>query len=79
VDVVRSGNTFDARSRGVQEFTLLVSPDVVDFARPVQVVVNGRTVHTGVIRKDVATLLKWAARDNDSTMLYGAALKISVP
>ena len=79
VDIVRSGNTFDARSRGVQEFTLLLSPDVVDFARPVQVVVNGRTVHTGAIKKDVATLLKWAARDNDSTMLYGAALKISVP
>jgi len=79
VDVVRSGNTFDARTRGVQEFTLLLSPDVVDFARPVQVVVNGRTVHTGAITKDVATLLRWAARDNDSTMLYGAALKIAVP
>src|SRR5262249_53183771 len=79
VDVARSGNTFEARTRGVREFTLLLSPDVVDFARPVQVVVNGRTVHSGVIRKDVAALLRWAARDNDSTMLYGAELKISVP
>jgi hypothetical protein len=79
VDVVRSGNTFDAKTRGVQEFTLLLSPDVVDFARPVQVIVNGRTVHAGQIRKELATLLKWAARDNDSTMLYGAALKIAVP
>lgn len=79
VDVVRSGNTFDARTRGVQDFTLLLSPDVVDFARPVQVVVNGHKVHAGTIEKDVSTLLKWAARDNDSTMLYGASLKISVP
>jgi hypothetical protein len=79
VDVVRNGNTFEARTRGVREFTLLVSPDVVDFARPVQVVVNGRAVHSGVIRKDVATLLRWAARDNDPTMLYGAELKVAVP
>ena len=79
VDVVRSGNTFDARTRGVQQFTLLLSPDVVDFARPVQVVVNGRKVHTGPVEKNVATLLKWAAHDNDPTMLYGAELKISVP
>ena len=29
VDVVRSGNTFNARSRGVQEFTLLLSPETI--------------------------------------------------
>jgi hypothetical protein len=28
------------------------------------------------VRKDLETLLTWAARDNDRTMLYGAALPI---
>ncbi|MBI4264992.1 MAG: dienelactone hydrolase family protein [Acidobacteria bacterium] len=79
VDVVRTGNTFDARTRGVQQFTLLLSPDVVDFSRPVRVTVNGRGVFEGVVTKDVAALVRWAARDHDRTMLYGAELTVAVP
>lgn len=79
VDVVRRGNRFEARTRGVAAFTLLLSPDVVDFAAPVVVTVNGRTVHDGPVARDVATLLTWAALDNDRTMLYGAALPVRVP
>jgi hypothetical protein len=79
VDVVRRGNAFEVRSRGVTAFTLLLSPEVVDFAQPVVVTVNGRPVHAAVVPRDVPTLLTWAARDNDRTMLYGAALAIAVP
>jgi poly(3-hydroxybutyrate) depolymerase len=79
VDVVRRGNTFEARTRGVARFTLLLSPDVVDFSQPVVVTVNGRPVHDGAVTTDVATLLTWAARDDDRTMLYGAALSVAVP
>jgi predicted esterase len=79
VDVVRNGNKIDARTRGVRAFTLLLSPDVFDFSAPVEVTVNGRTLFDGRVTKDVAALLKWAARDNDRTMLYGAELKIRVP
>jgi hypothetical protein len=79
VDAVRRGNTFEVQTRGVQELTLLLSPDAIDFAQPVRVVVNGRTTHDAIVRKDAATLLKWAARDNDRTMLYAAELKIAIP
>lgn len=79
VDVVRTGNRFEARTRGVARFTLLLSPDAVDFAQPVVVTVNGREVHRAVVAKDARTLLTWAARDNDRTMLYGAALSVTVP
>jgi poly(3-hydroxybutyrate) depolymerase len=79
VDVVRRGNTFEARTRGVARFTLLLSPDVVDFGAPVVVTVNGRPAFEGRVAKDVATLLTWAARDDDRTMLYGAALSLAVP
>ena len=78
VDVVRSGNTIETRTRGVRAFTLLLSPDVFDFDEPVTVRVNGRSAFEGRIAKDVSTLLKWAARDNDRTMLFGAELKIRV-
>jgi dienelactone hydrolase len=79
VDVARDGNTFVARTRGVREFTLLLSPEAVDFSQAVVVRVNDRVAFEGAVRRDAATLLKWAARDNDRTRLYGAELKIVVP
>jgi len=78
VDLVRSNNTVDATTRGVAEFTLLLSPDVFDFDKPVKVTANGGVVFEGRVEKSTATLLKWAARDNDRTMLFGAELKIKV-
>ena len=76
VDLARSGNTVTAATRGVSEFTLLLSPDRFDFSHNVKVVVNGRVAFDGRVEKSVATLSKWAARDNDRTMLFGAELKI---
>ena len=40
---------------------------------------NGRLVHDAVVSRDVATLRRWAERDNDRTMLYGAELRVAVP
>ena len=78
VDLVRTGNRIDAKSRGVAAFTLLLSPDQFDLDRAVMVVVNGRTAFDGIVQKDVKTLLEWAARDNDRTMLFAAELPITV-
>jgi hypothetical protein len=53
-----------------------VLPDAFDLARPVKVVANGHTVFEGRVEPDLPTLLKWAARDNDRTMLFAAELHI---
>ncbi len=79
VDIRRNGNTFDAVVRDVAKFTLLLSPDAIDFDKPVVVTVNGRQVFGGAVKKDAAALMRWAARDNDRTALYGAELAIAVP
>jgi dienelactone hydrolase len=79
VDISRDGNQFEARTRGVQQFTLLLSPDVGDFSKPVRVSVNGRTAFEGPVTRDVGTLLKRAAEDDDRTMLYGAEVTVRVP
>jgi hypothetical protein len=79
VDALRTGNAVDLKTRGVRELTLLLSPDVFDLAKPVAVTVNGRQVHNAVVAKDATVLLRWAARDNDRTMLYAAELRLTVP
>jgi predicted esterase len=79
VDVVRSGNAFEARTRGVKRFALLLSPDVVDFGRPVTISVNGRRAFEGMVARDRAVLRKWADRDEDRQVLYGAEIEVKVP
>ena len=76
IDLVREGNTVRATTRGVAAFTLLASPDVFDFAAPVTVIADGRTVFSARLERSVATLMKWAAIDNDRTMLYGAEIHV---
>ncbi len=76
VDLVRDGNTVTATTRRVAAFTLLISPDQFDLSKPVKVVADGKTVFEGIVKPDVATLMKWAARDNDRTMLFAAELPI---
>jgi hypothetical protein len=78
VDLVRTGNTIQASTNGVASFTLLLSPEKFDFSQPIKVVANGKTVFEGRVTLDLKTLLKWAARDNDRTMLYAAELKIKL-
>ena len=78
VDVTREGNTVRATSRGVTAFTLLISPDQFDFDKPVQVFANGRTVFNARVKEDLRTLLKWAAIDNDRTMLFGAEVRVDL-
>lgn len=78
VDLTRAGNVVTATTRGVAAFTLLLSPDQFDFGTPVKVVANGRTVFDGKVETDVRTLLKYAASDNDRTMLFGAELPIKI-
>jgi hypothetical protein len=79
VDLVRNGNTVEAVTKGVKAFTLLLSPEEFDFRQPVKVTVNGRAAFEGRVERSVKTLLKWAAQDNDRTILFGAELNIAVP
>jgi hypothetical protein len=76
VDLERDGNTVRAVTKGVVALSLLLSPDRFDFNQPVRVIANGREVFNGRVERSLPTLLKWAARDNDRTMLYAAELKI---
>jgi hypothetical protein len=76
VDLVRHGNAVEMTTRGVAELTLLLSPDAFDFSQPIVVTANGHLVSERRAEPSVATLVKWAARDNDRTMLFGAELHV---
>ena len=76
VDLVRQANAVALTTRCVSELTLLLSPDIFDFSKPIVVTANGHVVSDGRVEPSVATLAKWAARDNDRTMLFAAELHV---
>jgi len=78
VDLTKTGNTVDAVSRGVASFTLLISPDAFDLSQPIKVTVNRKPVFEARVEPSLATLMKWAARDNDRTMLYAGEIGITL-
>ena len=72
VDLVRTGNIVRATTRGVGQFTLLLSPDAFDVSQPITVIADDKTVFNARVDQSLATLMKWAAIDNDRTMLFTA-------
>ena len=76
--VSRKGNIFAVTAESVDAFTLLLSPEQVDFSEEVQVVVNGRLLFIGKVEQDMNTLLDWVVRDRDKSLLYTAALSLRV-
>jgi predicted esterase len=76
VTLVKRGQTVQVSTSDVRRYRLLISPEEFDLSRPVRVVTNGSTSFDGVVHSSLATLLKWAARDNDRTMLFAAEIEI---
>jgi hypothetical protein len=76
VELVRTGNRVVATTRRVSRFTLLLAPDEFDLSKPIVVEVDGRIAFEGLVAPSVATLLKWAAVDDERRRLFAAELTI---
>ena len=78
VQLARNGNQIGVATRGVRRYTLLLSPEQFDFTQPFRVTTNDMLSFEGMVEPSPETLLRWAARDRDRTMLFGAELQIEV-
>lgn len=78
LQLLRNDNEVEVVTRGVRRYTLLLSPEQFDFTRPVRVTTNGVESFRGVVEPHPETLLRWAGRDRDRSMLFGAELDITV-
>ena len=76
LEVNRNGNEFRVLARGVSEFTLLLNPEEVNFSQAIQVYVNSENIFDEIVAQDKKTLLHWASKDLDRSMLFTAELKL---
>ena len=78
IEVTREDNVIAVTARGVSRFTLLLNPEEVDFSQPISVIVNGKTILSEQVNQSADTLLFWASKDKDRTMLFTAELNLEV-
>jgi predicted esterase len=78
VAVEKKGQVIDVRTSDVGRYTLLISPDEFDLSRPIRLVANGQVSFDDLVDPSVGTLLKWAAQDDDRTMLFAAEIVVDV-
>lgn len=78
VSVVRDGNIINVTTASVEAFTLLLSPDEINFDQPVAIYINDALRQSGRLSQEPETLLKWVAQDYDKSMLFTAELNLRV-
>lgn len=78
MSVTREGNSFSVSADGAEEFTLLLNPGEVNFDENIIVTANGEVVFNDQVIPSSETLLEWAGKDLDRSLLILAELKISL-
>lgn len=74
----RDGNRLSIDTRGVKTVTVLLSDAMVDFAKDVEVVVNGRTLFRGKPENDARTILEEARRFADRSLVVQSRVTLDV-
>jgi predicted esterase len=78
VDVRASGNRIDVTARAVARYTLLISREMFDFDRPIQVFTNGAESFNAQVKPDLDFMLEQAGEDDDRSAVYSAKIEIQV-
>ncbi|MBG09848.1 MAG: hypothetical protein CMD92_01630 [Gammaproteobacteria bacterium] len=78
LQIDRNSNLISVEARGIEQFSLLLSPDFIDFTQPVQVIVNNKVQFSSTVEQSAESLLRFASRDLDRSMLFTAELSISL-
>ena len=73
ISAIRQGNTYNVATEGVDEFSLMLTPEEVDFSSPIQVVHNNKIIFNAIVEQDIEVLLR-SAHKLDRTQLYTAEL-----
>ena len=72
-------NTIAITCVNARRLRLGLHPRMVDFARPVRVIVNGQEVLHQPVTPDLATMLRWVREFDDRGRAFHAALDVAIP
>ncbi|MCC6408966.1 MAG: hypothetical protein IT453_17530 [Planctomycetes bacterium] len=73
------GGRVTLSSRGVKRLTLALDGELLDLSEPLDVVWNGKSVHSGPVAKDFETTVEFALEKADWRALYAGKLELRAP
>lgn len=71
-------NRIEVRSQRVKRYTLFLNHSLVDLAKPVTVITNGRISFSGNVEPSLETLLRESRHRRDPAMLFPVSLTVGV-
>ncbi|WP_192579333.1 alpha/beta hydrolase-fold protein [Dyadobacter aurulentus] len=74
-----ANNRFELTTSGVKSVAIYLSPEMVDFGRPVQVFINGKMVHNASVEESRSSLLDEYSREFDHQAIWTNRLQFTLP
>ena len=75
---VKDGNRIELTCENVRRIRVLLHPRMVDFAAPVTIVANGKVAFEGIVKPDLASMLRLVREFSDRGRVFWAAVEIVV-
>lgn len=76
--VLAGQNRIEITAEHARKLVVYLHPRMVDFAKPVVVVANGKVVHDAVAKPDVATMLRLVREFDDRGRVFHAAIEVAI-
>jgi len=77
IAALRKDNRVDITTRGVERFSVLVSPEMFDLEQPIEIHTNGTLSHRGLVASDARVILE-EARFHDRKLLFVNRITVEV-
>jgi dienelactone hydrolase len=74
----RTGHLLDITTEEVREMRVFLDDAMMDLDQPVQITLNGRKVHDGIVKRSVDVLIEEARRRRDWAMTFSAMVELKV-
>lgn len=75
---VKPNNVIDLKADSLARLTLFLNPKLVDFSKPLTVIVNGKQTYKGTLQLDMQVLIEAVQAREDRTMAFWAKLPLSL-
>src|SRR5262245_24728965 len=78
VEKVQVWNQINLRTTGIQQITIWLAPNMIDFTKPVAVTHNGKQLGQRMVQPSIATMLEDFLHTWDRQRLYLAKLSLKL-
>ena len=79
LEATYEGNIIDVKAAGVKRYSILVSGEMLDLKRTIQVYTNEELSFDGMVEPDAKAILEEARRHKDRQLLYATRIPITIP